>query len=98
MFKLKLAFVAFILTITIAAPYSSSQQHNKNKLPEIGAAGLSVLSIDKERQIGDAMMRHLRSSQPLINDPVLNEYINDLGNRMVRHAQDVNYNFELLCF
>ncbi len=94
MFKLKLAFVAFILTITIAAPYSSSQQHNKNKLPEIGAAGLSVLSIDKERQIGDAMMRHLRSSQPLINDPVLNEYINDLGNRMVRHAQDVNYNFE----
>ncbi|MBA6234149.1 M48 family metallopeptidase [Colwellia sp. MB3u-28] len=40
------------------------------------------------------MMRHIRASQPLINDPVLNEYINDLGNRLVKNAQDVNYSFE----
>ena len=40
------------------------------------------------------MMRQLRASQPLIQDPVLIEYINDLGNRLVKNANDVNYAFE----
>jgi beta-barrel assembly-enhancing protease len=97
--KLSLLLKTFLFVIFISSPYSHGQQansknHGKNKLPEIGAAGFSALSIDKERIIGDAMMKHLRASQPIVNDPVLIEYINDLGNRMVRNAQDVNYNFE----
>lgn len=70
------------------------QDNNRNVLPDIGAAGISVLSIEKERQVGDAMMRQLRATQPIIHDPILNEYINDLGNRMVRNANDVNYSFK----
>jgi predicted Zn-dependent protease len=97
--KLSLLLKTFIFVICISSPYSQGQQVNnknnaKNKLPEIGAAGFSALSIDKERIIGNAMMKHLRASQPIVNDPVLIEYINDLGNKMVRNAQDVNYNFE----
>jgi predicted Zn-dependent protease len=93
-FNLKPLLQACALTLVLASPYSFSQENNKNKLPEIGAAGFSVLSIDKERQVGSAMMRHIRASQPLINDPVLIEYINDLGNRLVKNADDVNYSFE----
>jgi predicted Zn-dependent protease len=93
-FKIKSLLFACSFTALIASPYSFSQENNKNKLPEIGTAGFSVLSIDKERQIGGAMMRHIRASQPLLNDPVLNEYINDLGNRLVKNAQDVKYSFE----
>jgi predicted Zn-dependent protease len=93
-FKLKSLLFACTLTTLLASPYGFSQDNNKNKLPEIGTSGFSVLSIDKERQIGGAMMRHIRAAQPLINDPVLNEYINDLGNRLVKNAQDVNYSFE----
>ena len=80
------------ITLSLAASQVSAQQ-NKNELPEIGAAGTSILSIDKERIIGEAMMKHLRGSQPLIDDPVMNEYINDLGNRLVKNANDVNYKF-----
>lgn len=72
----------------------ASEQSNKNKLPEIGISGFSVLSLDKERQIGDAMMRQLRASQPIVQDPVLTEYINHLGNQLVKNAQDVNYAFD----
>ncbi len=91
----KFFYLALILTILIALPYAKAQSgNNKNKLPEIGASGFSALSIEKERQIGDIMMRQLRASQPLINDPILIEYINDLGNRLVRNAEDVNYSFE----
>lgn len=69
-------------------------QSNKNKLPEIGAAGSSVLSLDKEQSIGNAMMKQLRASQPILHDPVLSEYINSLGNLLVKNANDVNYAFD----
>jgi len=78
----------------LTSSYLFAEETDKNRLPEIGTSGVSVLSVDKERHIGLAMMRHLRASQPLIDDPVLNEYINALGNRMVKNANDVNYSFE----
>ncbi len=92
-------FTALLFTLGIATATSFNasaidNQNNKNKLPDIGISGYSVLSTDKELQIGKAMMRQLRASQPLIQDPVLIEYINHLGNSLVKNAQGVNYAFE----
>ena len=92
-------FTALFFTLGIAAATSFNasaidNQNNKNELPDIGISGYSVLSTDKELQIGKAMMRQLRASQPLIQDPVLIEYINHLGNSLVKNAQGVNYAFE----
>ncbi len=92
-------FSALLLTLSIATATSFdanaiNNHNNKNKLPDIGISGYSVLSIDKELQIGQAMMRQLRASQPLIQDPVLIEYINHLGNTLVKNAQGVNYAFQ----
>ncbi|MCI2284100.1 M48 family metalloprotease [Colwellia sp. MSW7] len=98
MFNKKPLLISITLTIIIAKLFTfdvkASEQNNKNKLPEIGISGFSVLSLDKERQIGEAMMRQLRATQPIIQDPVLTEYINHLGNQLVKNAQDVNYAFE----
>lgn len=99
MFNVKPVLSALFITLSIAATTSFNAsaingQNNKNKLPDIGISGYSVLSIDKERLMGQAMMRQIRAQQPLIQDPVLNEYINHLGNTLVKNAQDVNYSFE----
>jgi predicted Zn-dependent protease len=98
LFTIKPLFLACALTLLIgsASPFNveANGKSNKNKLPEIGISGASVLSLEKERQLGQAMMRQLRSSQPLIQDPVLIEYINHLGNQLVKNAQDVNYGFK----
>lgn len=93
MFKTKKILLALGLTASMLCTPAVSQ-NNKNKLPEIGAAGFSVLSIEKEQLIGNAMRKHLRASQPILNDPVLSEYINTLGNKLVKHANDVNYGFD----
>jgi len=90
---------SLLLTIGIAVATSFNanaldNHNNKNKLPDIGISGYSVLSIDKELQIGQAMMRQLRAQSPMIQDPVLIEYINHLGNSLVKNAQGVNYAFE----
>ena len=94
MFKLKPLLISIGLCLTINSNPLTAQQQNKNELPEIGAAGSSILSIDKERVVGAAMMRHLRATQPILHDPVITEYVNDIGNRLVRNAQDVNYQFK----
>lgn len=64
-----------------------------NRLPEMGTTAASTLTIDKETEYGDAYMRMLRASQPVIHDPLLNEYIQTLGHQLVANADDVRTPF-----
>lgn len=92
--KTKVFLSTAILSIALVSAGQSMAQQNKNQLPEIGTSAVSTLSLDKERIYGDAMMRQVRASMPLIQDPVLIEYINHLGNSLVRNAEGVNYQFD----
>lgn len=48
--------------------------------------------------MGDYYMRQLRGSAPLINDPLLVQYVNKLGMRLVSHANSVRtpFHFSLI--
>ncbi len=82
------------LSLSIAVP--SVAEPNSADLPDIGTVAGSTLSINKELQYGDAYMRILRATQPIINDPVLNQYIDDLGHRLVSHADNVKTPFQFI--
>jgi predicted Zn-dependent protease len=73
---------------------SVSAVNTKNDLPEIGVVASSAISLDKEVLIGDALMRQLRGQAPIINDPLLDEYIQDLGNRLVAQADNVKFPYK----
>jgi len=62
-------------------------------LPDMGTTAASTLSIGQEMQMGDYYVRQLRGSAPLINDPLLVQYINGLGMRLVSHANSVRTPF-----
>lgn len=62
-------------------------------LPDMGTSAGSTLSIGQEMQMGDYYVRQLRGSAPLINDPLLTQYINSLGMRLVSHANSVKTPF-----
>lgn len=62
-------------------------------LPDMGTSAGSTLSIGQEMQMGDFYVRQLRGSAPLINDPLLVQYINALGMRLVSHADSVKTPF-----
>lgn len=64
-----------------------------NQLPDIGTAGVSALPIDLEIQYGKAYMKVIRATVPMLYDPVLNEYISSLGNKLVSHANSVKTPF-----
>lgn len=64
-----------------------------NKLPEIGTAGVTALSIDQERQYGDAFIKVARGSFPMVSDPVLQEYIAELGAKLISKTDSVRFPF-----
>jgi predicted Zn-dependent protease len=80
--------------LTVGCVFSSIAINKKNDLPEIGVVASSAISLDKEILIGDALMRQLRGQAPIVNDPLLEEYIQDLGNRLVVEADNVKFPFE----
>ncbi len=82
-----------LIALTLATALSLPTLANSQDLPDIGTAAAGTLTIDQELLYGDAYMRMLRASQPIINDPVINEYITNLGHRLVTHSDDVKTPF-----
>lgn len=85
--------LVFCCWLTLPALAQIPSQNDKNTLPEIGVVASNAISIDKEQQIGQVLMRQLRARAPLVSDPLLDEYIQDLGNRLVAQADNAKFPF-----
>ena len=85
-----MVFTAIVAVVAQAQTLDNA----KNKLPEIGVVASDALTIDKEVILGNAIMKQLRGQAPLVNDPVIEEYIQDLGNRLVLHADNTRFPFK----
>jgi len=94
MFKqLKKSLVATLMAALLAGPATPAFADVTDQLPDMGTSAGSTLSIGQELQMGDYYVRQLRGSAPLINDPLLVQYINKLGMRLVNHANSVKTPF-----
>lgn len=89
--KARLAPLSIALALALGSASASAQQ---TRLPEIGTAGGSVMSIEREQAIGEMYMRQIRASAPVVGDPVLNAYLHDVGTRLVRNANDIRFPFK----
>lgn len=83
----------FSVCILLVASTNCAAAEMTDNLPEIGTTAASTLSIGQEMQMGDFYVRDLRGNAPLIADPLLNSYINQLGLRLVSHAFSVRTPF-----
>lgn len=94
MFKqLKKSLVATLMAALLAGPVTPAFADVSDQLPDMGTSAGNTLSIGQEMQMGDYYVRQLRGSAPLINDPLLVQYINKLGMRLVSHANSVKTPF-----
>jgi predicted Zn-dependent protease len=62
-------------------------------LPDIGSPADATLSKNAEAQIGRSIMRQIRASGQVVDDPQITEYINDIGHRISAHANDGDHKF-----
>ena len=81
--QLKKNLVATLIAAMTIGQVAPAFADSADTLPDMGTSAGSTLSIGQEMQMGDYYVRQLRGSAPLINDPLLTQYINSLGMRMV---------------
>lgn len=91
--QLKKTLVATAIASLTLGSIGPAFADSADTLPDMGTSAGSTLSIGQEMQMGDYYVRQLRGSAPLINDPLLVQYINGLGMRLVAHANSVRTPF-----
>ncbi|MBD8164105.1 beta-barrel assembly-enhancing protease [Erwinia persicina] len=91
--RLKKSLLATLMVTLLAGSQLPAHADISDNLPDIGTTAGGTLSINQELAMGDFYVRQLRASAPIINDPLLNQYINQLGQRLVNHAWSVKTPF-----
>ncbi|BAO45385.1 M48 family metalloprotease [Thiolapillus brandeum] len=80
-------WLILVLCISLCVAPLQAWSSGSNELPEIGAASGNLFTPLQEQQLGKTFMRYIRATQPVIDDPLLDDYINKLGNRLVEHSE-----------
>lgn len=83
-------------TVLANLPNTDSQGLNASSdfnLPQIGEAGADAISLAEEYRIGVQVMNELRDAGALVEDPQIEQYIQDLGHQLSSHSDNPSLNF-----
>lgn len=72
--------VAIALALFFPSAWSPAQQLH---LPDFGSSADLVMSSAQEHRLGREFMKSVRKALSVIDDPILTDYLKDLGNRLV---------------
>ena len=84
---------ALIGSLVLAAVLAGGASADDIKLPDMGSPADAILSKSTEAQIGRAIMRDIRRSGMVVEDPQITEYINEIGHRIAVQANDGDHKF-----
>lgn len=63
------------------------------KLPDMGSPADAILNNTEEARIGRAIMRDIRKSGAVVEDPLITEYLNEIGSRIVAQTNEGDHKF-----
>lgn len=63
------------------------------KLPDMGSPADAILSANDEARIGQAIMRDILRSGAVVDDPLVNEYINTVGSKVAAQTNEGDHSF-----
>ncbi len=81
--KLIALLLPMLCLLSVALPVRAAEV----KLPDIGSQANAVISLEDEYRLGSMVVRGLRDQGLLLEDPELNEYLQNVGSRLVGQAQ-----------
>ena len=67
--------------------------HANNTLPDIGVIATNTLSLEEEARIGKIYAKELKKQLTVIDDPLTNMYIKNIGYTLLSHNQDIKNSF-----
>ena len=92
---LMLAFAKRALTLLAltAIVFVSGAGADDIQLPDMGSPADAILTKTTEAQIGRSIMRSIRLSGQVVEDPQINEYINEIGHRIAAQTNEGDHEF-----
>ena len=81
--------VLLLLLAVLVCVQSSAQT-----LPDLGEVSQAVFSPAMERGLGERIMEQIRADRSYLDDPVITDYLNALGSRLVAASPDTRQLFE----
>jgi predicted Zn-dependent protease len=82
-----------ILVLQLAAGLPLAQAQAGSELPDIGTPASTTLSLADEYKIGLMIVRQLRETGQVVDDPEINEYLQALGMRLSSQAHEGAHRF-----
>lgn len=64
------------------------------ELPDLGDVARTTFSETRETTLGNQIMRQIRADKDFLDDPEINEYLNNLGMRLAAAHPDPRYHFQ----
>jgi len=89
----KLRIKAYALACLMACAAGLSNQSLAVELPSMGDTSGAIVSPDEERRMGEGLMRQVRQSTLLVEDPEVSEYIQSLGYQLVANSDSPAQDF-----
>jgi len=86
--------VAFALAVQPIAPASFAQTVNAPTLPDLGDESQALFTPAQEHKLGESVVRQIRAQGAYLEDPEVNDYLNELGRRLVLAVPDSKQDFE----
>ncbi|WP_114239418.1 M48 family metalloprotease [Dyella sp. C9] len=75
------------------APQAGAQDRDV-RLPDLGSSANALISPQEAQDYGAAMLRQMRALDMVVDDPMLDDYINDLGYRLVAGSEKPKDHFQ----
>ncbi len=94
----RLVFSILALSISLIAGSATAQQDHYDQLPDLGSRAQKFLTPYEAEQLGRSFIRQSRFRLPYVSDPELVNYINNVGNRLLKVSEDFDkdYSFYLI--
>lgn len=87
MTKIRLTpLLVLILSVNLTLTVTTPVQAQPAGIPSMGAASGAELSPNLERTLGDAIMEQGRRDPQYVSDPVINQYLTQLGQKLAKHT------------
>ena len=75
-------------------PFPAFPHVHAQPLPDLGDASQVALTPAQERKIGEQVVRQIRAAGAYLNDPEVNDYLNELGYRLLAGTPASKQDFE----
>ncbi|HEX7816991.1 M48 family metalloprotease [Dyella sp.] len=72
--------------VCAALSFGAGAQEDPTRLPDLGSSANALISPQEAQDYGTAMLRQMRALDMVVDDAMLDDYINDLGHRLAANS------------